>query len=246
MKITNSMLLASLLVLLFFSISSVSAAEPPLISGDPAGYQPVNQISLPGMPIIGKWMIEPKGTIAHWLGYKYQGKSLQEPINIIIIDGIAKSPEEAEARLLSSCSSAGYDNRLNHSTGYSGFIGKKLYGQFPQEENRAFSNTFFWVANNHGRVFGPHYFEGRYYFIAAFSREGLDMNTEVKHVYESFVVARDDFAKNLSTLSDYQLIETVDMKNGIPADPYRQTVGDHDGRAVVLAVFESGQTITIK
>ncbi|MHC1761119.1 MAG: hypothetical protein AB9917_16750 [Negativicutes bacterium] len=212
------------------------AAAPSLKAVSLAGYQPGHQISLPGMPAFGKWMIDPRGTIAHWLGYRFQGKILQEPINVILVDEMAKSPEDAQIRLLKSCSSAGYDNQLNHSTGYSGFIGEKLYGQYPREENRAFSNTFFWMANNHGRVFGPHYFEGKYYFIAAFSREGIDMNTEVKHVYESFIVARDDFTKNLDEQSDYQIVGTVDMKNGVPDDPGRQTVGDHDGRAVVLKV----------
>ncbi|HWR28605.1 MAG TPA: hypothetical protein VN631_02125 [Negativicutes bacterium] len=234
--------LVFLLMLFMLSMSVVSAAGGSSIGESSVGYQPTNQVSLPGMPTLGKWMIAPQGTIAHWLGYKYQGKELQEPINVILIDGIAKSQEEAKARLLSSCASAGYDNMLGHSTGYAGFIGTKLYGQFPGDENRAFSNTFFWVANNHGRVFGPHFFAGKYYFIAAFSRERLDMNTEVKHVYESFRVARDDFAQNLSERSDYQLIGKVDMGNGVPNDSATQTVGDHDGKAVVLAVPAIAQT----
>lgn len=243
----NSLIVIGFLVVLFvLRASIVSATTIPSQRGQLAGYQPNNQISLQGMPSVGKWMIAPQGMIAHWLGYKYKGKILQEPINVIIIDGVSKTPEEAESRLLRSCSSAGYDNMLNHSTGYFGFIGQKLYGQFPGEDNRAFSDTFFWVANNHGRIFGPHYFEGKYYFIAAFSREGIDMNTEVKHVYESFVAARDDFAKNLSQRSDYQLLGEVDMKNGIPEDLGKQTVGDHDGKAVVLEVSVPGRTIPVK
>ena len=235
-----------LLAILIFGVSSVSAARS--ASGEvlTPGYQPGNQVVLPEMPVLGKWMIAPKGTIAHWLGYRYQGKELQEPINVIIVDGVSSSPEEAKARLLDSCSRAGYDNMLNHSTGYWGFIGQKLYGQFPGEENRAFSNTFFWVANNHGRIFGPHFSAGKYYFIAAFSREGIDMNTDVKHVYVSFVAARDDFAENLSQRSDYQLIGKVDMNNGVPNDPLRQTVGDHDGKAVVLAILQTGQAAPVK
>lgn len=246
MKIAKMTGLFILLAILILDISIMSAASGSSIDGRIAAYQLGNQVGLPEMPIIGKWMISPQSTIAHWLGYKYQGKELQEPINVIIVDGVSNSPEEAKNRLLSSCAAAGYDNMLNHSTGYSGFMGQKLYGQFPGEANRAFSNTFFWVANNHGRIFGPHFHEGKYYFIAAFSREGIDMNTEVKHIYESFVVARDDFAKNLSERSDYQLSGTIDLKNAIPNDPGSQTVGDHDGKAVVLAILKADQVIPRK
>lgn len=231
--------------LIVVGFAGVTAAAVPVVvatlGSESAGYQPVNQIALPGMPTVGKWLISPDGQIAHWLGYKVKGKAFQEPINIVLIDGVAKSVEEANARLSSSCADAGYDNMLGHSSGYFGFIGEKLYGQFPATENRAFSNTFFWTANNHGRVFGPHYFAGKYYYVAAFSREDLDMNTDVKHVYKSFVVARDDFARQLSANSAYQISGKVDLKNGVPNDPVHQTVGDHDGKAIVLEVVAEHQ-----
>ena len=138
MKNHSAILTVPLLVLLLFGASAFAAAGDPPRGGNTAGYQANNQVVLPGMPTLGKWMIAPEGTIAHWLGSKYQGKELQEPINVILIDEVAQSAEEAETRLLSSFSSAGYDNMLGHSTGYSGFMGQKLYGQFPGDENRAF------------------------------------------------------------------------------------------------------------
>jgi hypothetical protein len=242
---SNFWLIVLSVIMFVVRFSGLTATAAPLVVAGPgnesAGYQPGNQIALPGMPAVGKWLISPDGQIAHWLGYKIKGKALQEPINVILIDGVAKSAEEANARLLRSCTDAGYDNMLGHSSGYFGFIGEKLYGQYPATENRAFSNTFFWTANNHGRVLGPHYFAGKYYYVAAFSREDLDMNTDVKHVYRSFVVARDDFAKQLSANSTYQISGKVDLKNGIPNDPVHQTVGDHDGKAVVLEVVVERQ-----
>ena len=245
MKNHNNYWLIGLLVVVFtVGFAGVTAAAAPVGVFAPgresAGYQPMNQIGLPGMPTVGKWLISPDGQIAHWLGYKVKGKALQEPINIILIDGVSQSVEEANARLLQSCVDAGYDNMLGHSSGYFGFIDKKLFGQFPSTENRAFSNTFFWTANNHGRIFGPHHFAGKYYYVAAFSREVLDMQTDVKHVYKSFVIARDDFAKQLSANSTYQISGKVDLQNGIPNDPVHQTVGDHDGKAVVLEVVVDG------
>lgn len=239
---TNCLWLAVLWVFMIVvgTVGATEAATPTATSAIPgprsAGYLPENRVSLPGLPALGKWLIAPDGSIAHWLGYKVQGKTFQEPINIILVDGVAQSAAEANARLLNSCAEAGYDNMLGHSSGYFGFIGEKLYGQFPGEANRAFSNTFFWVANNHGRVFGPHYHEGKYYYIAAFSREDLDMKTEAKHIYVSFVKARDDFAKQLSATSVYQISGQVDFQNGRPNNPAIQTVGDHDGNAVLLSV----------
>ena len=143
MKSKRMSRLVFLLMLFMLGASVVSAAGGSFISASSVGYQPTNQVSLPGMPTLGKWMIAPQGTIAHWLGYKYQGKKLQEPINVILIDEIAKSPEEAKARLLSSCAGAGYDNMLGHSTGYAGFIGTKLYGQFPGTKIVLFRTRFF-------------------------------------------------------------------------------------------------------
>ena len=35
----------------------------------------------PGLPAIGRWMIAPDGTIAHWLGQIVGGKRLHEPVN---------------------------------------------------------------------------------------------------------------------------------------------------------------------
>lgn len=48
------------------------------------------------LPDIGKWMLDPDLTPAHWIGEVYYGKTLREPINIIIVDQVANSPEEAK------------------------------------------------------------------------------------------------------------------------------------------------------
>ena len=88
--------------------------------------------------------------------------------------------------------------RIGHSTGYHGFIAGTLYGQLPQGRDDAFSNRIFEESNNHGRVFGPHRFDGRYIFIAAFSREQVNLMHWPAHRYESFNAARDGFARLLA------------------------------------------------
>lgn len=68
-------------------------------------------------------MIDPDLTPAHWIGEIYFQKALREPINIIIVDRAANSPDEAKRRLIEAASLAGYPSREGHSSGYWGYIG---------------------------------------------------------------------------------------------------------------------------
>jgi hypothetical protein len=99
-----------------------------------------NLVKPPDFPVIGKWMLGSDGTAAHWLGELYRGKSLREPINIIIVDEVARDADEASARILDASRAAGYPVRLGHSTGYQGYIGGQLYTQLPRGRDDAFSN----------------------------------------------------------------------------------------------------------
>jgi hypothetical protein len=77
-------------------------------------------------------MIASDGTIAHWLGEIVDGKRLHEPINVILIDEVAASADDARQRLIAAAAAAGFPVRFGHSTGYHGFIGGALYSQLPQ------------------------------------------------------------------------------------------------------------------
>ena len=44
---------------------------------------------------------------AEWLGARIQGKALREPINVILVDAVAGSADEARARLLQARRSCG-------------------------------------------------------------------------------------------------------------------------------------------
>lgn len=186
-----------------------------------------------GLPDIGKWMIAPDGTIAHWLGASYEGKHLREPINVVLIDRGAATPEDAEQRLVVAATAAGYPSRTGHSGGYSGFIGGELYPQLPSGHDRAFSDFPFEFNNNHGRIFGPAPHDDGYLFVGAFSRERVAPLSSPRHQYESFDRARDDFTQRLDAKSGYRIVGFVDLGNAIVGDPLIST-GDHDGRAVML------------
>ena len=83
------------MILETFSFSSVNAE-----TGD------TDTIQIGNMPVMGKWMMNSAGAPANWLGQKYKDKEMREPINLIIIDEVSSSSDEAITRLESACTSA--------------------------------------------------------------------------------------------------------------------------------------------
>lgn len=211
----------------------VAHAQDSAITGESPSIPPADIATPPDLPSIGKWMIAKDGSVAHWLGELVDGKKLHEPINVILIDASATSPEQARLNLIAAAKKAGYPVRFGHSTGYRGFIGGTTYSQLPQGRDDAFSNRIFEETNNHGRIFGPHAFDGGFIFIGAFSRESVNFLHDPPHRYASFKQARDNFAAELVARGGYRSLGMVPLDNEISDNPHI-TTGDHDGRAVVL------------
>jgi hypothetical protein len=204
----------------------------------PTGKLPLSEISLAqGLPSIGKWMFREDFQKAHWLGVPWEGKNLVEPINLIFVDRFSKSAGEAIARLYENLKRAGYTDRKHHSSGYIGYINRAYYPQIPRRKQFAFSNEIAEVPNNHGRLFGPCFYNGAYFFTGAFSREGISLKSYVKHCYESFNRARDEASQSLDKSSDYKITRFVNLQNTFLKNP-EHTTGDHDGIAVVLELAE--------
>jgi hypothetical protein len=209
-----------------------SAADP--ATGNPSPWTSGDNVASPqGLPEIGKWMLTHEGVPSDWLGEIYEGKTLREPINVIIVDEAAVSVEDAKTRLVNATAKAGYPVRFGHSTGYQGFIGGQLYAQLPKGWDDAFSNDVFEVNNNHGRIFGPYTTGATYIFIAAFSREDVDPFRDPGHRFASFNRARDDFTQRLNRATDYKVSGFVPLENAL-VDDLRFTTGDHDGVAVLV------------
>lgn len=173
---------------------------------------------------------------AHWLGEPYRDKRLREPINVIIVDAMSQSADEARKRLLQNFAAVGYLVREGHSTGYRGYIDGVVYEQIPNGKEQAFSNEPFERHNNHGRMFGPHPYRGGWLFIGAFSRERMDLLEKMKHGYVSFNQARDDLSQRLDLKTDYKIKAFLDLDNTLIGDP-AFTTGDHDGIAVLLTTI---------
>jgi hypothetical protein len=189
------------------------------------------------LPEIGKWMIASDGRIASWLGLRYRGKELREPINVIVYDAFAKTGEEAYARLEAAAAVEEFEMRPGHSVGYSALVGGIAFEQLPLGKGHAISDGPFEFANNHGRIFGPLRWKEGWLFTAAFSREHTDVVTKVKHHYLSFNRARDAFAWALDREGTFAVAGFISLANAIVGSPEIGT-GDHDGLAVFLSAVK--------
>lgn len=82
---------------------------------------------------IGHWLLRENGENADWLGLKYRGKYLREPINVVIVDPFSTGADLATAKVMKACKTAGYEEDYGHSAGYMGEIAGKMYRQIPND-----------------------------------------------------------------------------------------------------------------
>ncbi len=218
--------------------ASIVRTPPPQIP-DPAFFRPgAGEVARPAdLPEIGLWMVGPDLTYAHWMGERFEGKRLREPINIILSDAYAADEGQAVRRFLAFCGKAGFVSRSGHSSGYFGWLGGRLYPQIPLEKHHCLADEPFGLNNNHGRFFGPAQRGSEFVFTGALSREKIALFVRAKHGYVSFDRARDAFADALVRRAGFSVRDDVLLKNALLGDPETGT-GDHDGVAVWLAAPE--------
>lgn len=186
---------------------------------------------------IGKWMLQWNGEIADYGGLPYEGKTVLEPVNVIIVDPTSKTALGAALRLNAAMRRAGFPPRFFHSTGFRGLIDDQRYRQQPRGLLVGYSDDFFLATNNHGRIFGPDPVETSSGFVwsGAFSREELAfINGLPRHTFVSSNQARDALAAKLVASGRATLGGSVSLNNAYNTDT--TTTGDHDGYAVVLVL----------
>lgn len=189
-----------------------------------------------GVGDLGRWMITKDLQNATWLGEKVGGRTLREPINVVLIDPVARTPEDATRRMLQAMDRAGYGPKNMHSDGYYGYLNGELRGQYPQGKGLAFSDGPWYDSNNHGRVFGPFTVGSATVFTASFSREDFRWLPRPGHPYNSFQVAREDLGQQLGAKTIYKPRGFLTL--GSALDTPTETTGDHDGRALMLVAQE--------
>ena len=190
---------------------------------------------------IGKWMLTWGDRIANGGGKKYQGRTLLEAVNVIIVDPNSSSPADAGNRLNQAMYRSGFGAQPLHSFGFRGRIDDVTYGQRPKGWFLSYSNDFFLRPNDHGRVFGPDPVQTDTGFVwsAAFSTEKLGFTGWIPgHVYVSSNRARDALATALVNSGQATFGGFVELDNMY--NTATTTTGDHDGFAVVLVLTGIG------
>ena len=225
--INNNYLFICLLFFIFVSLQSGNTQNILKTKNVP---NPKYIVKPQNFPVMGKWMFNEELKPADWLAMKYKGKLIQEPINVIIIDSVSQSHEEAVKRLIENCAKAGFQIHGGHSAEYRGYIGENFYTQLPSGGGKAFSDNHFNSDNNHGRIFGPYFYINKYYFTAAFSKEDF-RNDE--HKFDSFIAARDKFTSKMKDNAGYTIEGAFNLDN-VYTNNKVFTTGDHDGIAIIL------------
>ena len=185
---------------------------------------------------IGKWMLEPNGQISDYGGQLDDGKTLLEPVNVIIVDPTSRTAWIASWKLNATMRKAGFPAQAFHSGGFRGIINDRTYRQQPTGF-RGFSNNFFLLTNDHGRVFGPAPVKtsSGYVWSGAFSTEEWgSYNGRPAHLYVSSNDSRDALATALLASGQARDGGLIFLDNAYNTDT--TTTGDHDGNAVVLVL----------
>lgn len=186
---------------------------------------------------IGKWMLESDGQISDYGGLPYRGRTVLEPVNVIIVDPTSTSAAEAEHKLNNVMFWSGFPAQPIHSTGFRGTIDDVTYGQQPTGLLLGFSDNFFLFPNNHGRIFGPDPVEtsAGYVWSGSFSTEQFVIYDLLpRHAYVSSNLARSALAMRLIASGRATYGGMVALDNSY--NTATTTTGDHDGYAVVIVL----------
>ena len=185
---------------------------------------------------IGKWMLKSDGQIADYGGVLHDGKTLLEPVNVIIVDPTSTSATQAKYKLNGAMFWSGFAAQPIHTGGFEGTIDDITYGQEPNLPLFGYSNNLFLFTNDHGRFFGPDPVETStgYVWSGAFSTEQFAFvrGLQPGHTYVSSTMARTALATRLVLSGRATYGGMVPLDNAY--NTATTTTGDHDGYAVVL------------
>ena len=184
---------------------------------------------------IGKWMIQSSGQISNWGGSKYQNKTLDEVVNVILVDPTSTSASASTSKINADMAAAGFPSQSGHSNGFSGYINGTKYSQQPTGLN-AFSDNSATKQNDHARLFGPGLATGGgYVWSGALSTEKPTtfLGILIGHSYVSFNTARNALAHGMVASGQAQ---STSINLGNTYNTTTTTTGDHDGNAVVIVL----------
>ena len=133
---------------------------------------------------IGSWMLLSKDTEdrAHWLD-----SWIYEPITNMWKDKVSSTSSDALKRVSDHLEEVGYGLSSCHSYAYYGYIDETY--KYNANDKKTWSDDYWFVDNNHGRIFGPVKVGNYWVTLGAFSRE-----TGIWHKFINFYEARNKAA----------------------------------------------------
>lgn len=188
-------------------------------------FKGLEQVGDPGV-----WVLRDR-TRADVDGLKVEGRALREPINVVLIDLFAKTPQDALLRATAALDAAGLKPSDRYPHGYQAYLNGTFQPQVPA--GQAFAKGVGSAREERLRLFGPWKTGDGYVFLAGIAAQNV---TGQGRTFSDFMVTREATADALNNRTPFRKKGYVDLLSKV--DTARETTADHDGCAVVLVARE--------
>lgn len=214
-------LLRPLSALLVLGISPLSAAQG-------AGPVPEYFPNAAEVGDLGLWMMGPAREYTY-AASQHLGRQVRQPVNVIMSDFAARTPEQAAERVAQALGKVGYAPVKNVASGYQVYAGGVWQAQAPA--GQAFMKTNPWGGAEVLRLFGPVKVEDGYTYVGnvtAHSRFGQADGPR----FTNFMLARESLGQLLDAQTTFRKKGYIDLRSRL--DTPTETTADHDGCAIII------------
>ena len=188
-------------------------------------FRGMEQVGDPGL-----WVLRGR-TRADVDGLKVEGRSLREPVNVVLIDLFAKTPQDALLRATAALDAVGLKPSDRYTHGYQAYLSGTFQPEVPA--GQVFARGIGSAREERLRLFGPWKSGDGYVFLAGIAAQNV---TGQGRTFSDFMVTREATADALSSRTAFKKKGYVDLLSKV--DTARETTADHDGCAVVLVARE--------
>lgn len=188
-------------------------------------FRGMEQVGDPGL-----WVLRGR-TRADVDGLRVQGRALREPVNVVLIDLFAKTPQDALLRATAALDAVGLKPSDRYTHGYQAYLNGTFQPEVPA--GQAFARGVGSAREERLRLFGPWKSGDGYVFLAGIAAQNV---TRQGRTFSDFMVTREATADALNSRTVFKKKGYVDLLSKV--DTPRETTADHDGCAVILVARE--------
>lgn len=178
----------------------------------------------PGLEEVGPfglWLLSADRTRAAYAPTAGRAQAVRRPMNVVLVDKFAATPDTATTRVTAALGAAGYAAQPGQSAPYQAFAAGEFRTAWPQ---------VYASAGQRLHLFGPWKTAGGFVFAAAVATENTG------GAFQDFMVAREALADALNGKTTFRKKGYVDLLGKVETPT--ETTADHDGCAVVLVARE--------